>query len=150
MADQLCDVLNPISDSCLCLAAILRMSGLRPTRQRLALAQLLLVGAHRHVSAEQLHAEAREAGIDVSLATVYNALNQFQEAGLVRQVAVEASKTYFDTDTSNHHHFYIEDEQRVIDILPKSVVLRKLPDAPAGMMVTHVDVVVRVRKNPNI
>lgn len=134
----------------MCLSAVLRMSGLRPTRQRVALAKLLLVGSHRHVSAEQLHVEARDAGIDVSLATVYNALNQFQEVGLVRQVAVEASKTYFDTDTSNHHHFYIEDEQRVVDILPKSVVLRKLPEAPPGMMVTHVDVVVRVRKSPTI
>lgn len=146
MSGQLSEVLHPITSRRLCLAAVLRMCGLRPTRQRLALAELLLVGPHRHVSAEQLHGEAREASLDVSLATVYNTLHQFQEVGLLRQVAVEASRSYFDTDTSNHHHFYIEDEQRVIDILPSAIVLQSLPQPPAGTMVTHVDVLVRVRK----
>lgn len=150
MADPPSKVLQPVPPRCLCLAAVLRMSGLRPTRQRLALAELLLVGPHRHVSAEQLHVEAREARIDVSLATVYNTLHQFQEAGLLRQVAVDASKSYFDTDTSDHHHFYLEDERQVIDILPKAIVLQRLPEAPAGMMVTHVDVVVRVKKTLKI
>lgn len=129
-----------------CLTAVLRMAGLRPTRQRVALAELLLGGPHRHVSAEQLHAEALAARVGVSLATVYNTLHQFQEAGLLREVAVDASRSYFDTDTSDHHHFYLEDEQRVIDIPPNSIVLKGLPDAPRGMEVTHVDVVVRVRK----
>ena len=133
-----------------CLAAVLRMCGLRPTRQRLALAELLLEGPHRHVSAEQLHGEAREAHLDVSLATVYNTLHQFQEVGLLRQVAVEASRSYFDTDTSNHHHFYLEDEQRVIDMLPSAIVLQRLPPPPAGTMVTHVDILVRVRKTVSI
>ncbi len=129
-----------------CLTAVLRMAGLRPTRQRVALAELLLGGPHRHISAEQLHAEAQAARVGVSLATVYNTLHQFQQAGLLREVAVDASRSYFDTDTSDHHHFYIEDEQRVIDIPPNSVVIQSLPDPPRGMTVTHVDVVVRVRK----
>ena len=122
------------------------MAGLRPTRQRLALAELLLGGEHRHVSAEQLHAEAQGARVGVSLATVYNTLHQFQEAGLLREVAIDASRSYFDTDTSDHHHFYIEDEQRVVDIPSSAIVIQGVPDAPAGMKVTHVDVVVRVRK----
>jgi Fur family iron response transcriptional regulator len=122
------------------------MAGLRPTRQRVALAELLFAGEHRHVSAEELHGEANASRVNVSLATVYNTLHQFQEAGLLREVAVDASRSYFDTDTSDHHHFYIEDEQRVVDIPTSSIVIKGLPEPPAGMVVTHVDVVVRVKK----
>jgi Fur family iron response transcriptional regulator len=150
MADFRPPSLRPMPSRRPCLTAVLRMAGLRPTRQRVALAELLLGGAHRHVSAEQLHLEAQEARVNVSLATVYNTLHQFQEAGLLREVAVDASRSYFDTDTSDHHHFYIEDEQRVIDIPPNSIVLQGLPEAPRGMMVTHVDVIVRVKKTPAI
>ena len=139
---------RPVPSRRPCLTAVLRMAGLRPTRQRVALAELLLGGAHRHVSAEDLHVEALAARVRVSLATVYNTLHQFQEAGLLREVAVDASRSYFDTDTSDHHHFYIEDEQRVIDIPPNSILIQGLPEPPKGMMVTHVDVVVRVRKTP--
>lgn len=129
-----------------CLTAVLRMAGLRPTRQRVALAELLFGGTHRHVSAEQLHAEANQASVNVSLATIYNSLHQFREAGLLREVAVDAARSYFDTDTSDHHHFYLEDEQRVIDIPSSAIVIQNLPEPPKGMTVTHVDVVVRVRK----
>jgi len=129
-----------------CLTAVLRMAGLRPTRQRIALAELLFAGAHRHVSAEELHAEAGAAGVEVSLATIYNSLHQFRQAGLLREVTVDAARSYFDTDTSDHHHFFVEDEQRVIDIPAESIVIQGLPEAPKGMEVTHVDVVVRVRK----
>lgn len=129
-----------------CLTAVLRMAGLRPTRQRIALAELLFGGDHRHVSAEQLHGEAMRAGVNVSLATIYNSLHQFRQAGLLREVTVDASRSYFDTDTSDHHHFFVEDEQRVIDIPADSIVIEGLPDAPKGMEVTHVDVVVRVKK----
>ena len=129
-----------------CLTAVLRMAGLRPTRQRVALAELLFGGPHRHVSAEQLHGEATDAKVGVSLATIYNTLHQFHEAGLLREVAVDASRSYFDTDTSDHHHFYVEDEQRMIDIPASSVEFAVLPDAPSGMKVSHVDVVIRVRK----
>jgi Fur family transcriptional regulator, iron response regulator len=129
-----------------CLTAVLRMAGLRPTRQRVALAELLFGGPHRHVSAEQLQGEASQANINVSLATIYNTLHQFHEAGLLREVAVDASRSYFDTDTSDHHHFYVEDEQRMIDIPASSVEFAVLPEAPVGMKVSHVDVVIRVRK----
>ncbi len=122
------------------------MAGLRPTRQRVALAELLFSGQHRHVSAEALHGEAVEGGIRVSLATVYNTLHQFREAGLLREVSVDASRSYFDTDTSDHHHFFVEDEQRVIDIPASAIEISGLPEAPRGMKVTHVDVVIRVRK----
>ena len=130
-----------------CLTAVLRMAGLRPTRQRVALAELLFAGQHRHVSAEQLHDEALGAKVNVSLATIYNSLHQFREAGLLREVAVDASRSYFDTDTSDHHHFYLEDEQRVIDIPSSAIVIQNLPEPPRGMSITHVDVVVRVRKS---
>jgi Fur family transcriptional regulator, iron response regulator len=129
-----------------CLTAVLRMAGLRPTRQRVALAEILFGGEHRHVSAEQLLAEAGAAKVNVSLATIYNTLHQFRTAGLLREVAVDASRSYFDTDTSDHHHFYLEDEQRVIDIPASAISIQNLPEPPPGMAVTHVDVVVRVRK----
>lgn len=130
--------------------AVLRMAGLRPTRQRIALAELLFSGAHRHVSAEQLHGEAGTVGVGVSLATVYNALHQFRKSGLLREVTVDAARSYFDTDTSDHHHFFIEDEQRVIDIPSDSISIQGLPDAPNGMEVAHVDLVVRLRRKPRI
>jgi Fur family iron response transcriptional regulator len=122
------------------------MAGLRPTRQRVALAEILFGGPHRHVSAEELLAEAQNAKVNVSLATIYNTLHQFRSAGLLREVAVDGARSYFDTDTSDHHHFYLEDEQRVIDIPASSIVIQNLPEAPQGMNITHVDVVVRVRK----
>ena len=88
------------------------------------------------------------AKVNVSLATIYNTLHQFRTAGLLREVAVDASRSYFDTDTSDHHHFYLEDEQRVIDIPASAILIQNLPEPPPGMTVTHVDVVVRVRKGP--
>ena len=137
---------RPVPSRKPCLTAVLRMAGLRPTRQRVALAELLFSGAHRHVSAEQLHAEANSERVNVSLATIYNTLHQFREAGLLREVAVDAARSYFDTDTSDHHHFYLEDEQRVIDIPSSAIVIQNLPEPPKGTTVTHVDVVVRVRR----
>jgi Fur family iron response transcriptional regulator len=86
--------------------------------------------------------------VNVSLATIYNTLHQFRSAGLLREVAVDASRSYFDTDTSDHHHFYHEDEQRVTDIPSSSIIIQNLPEPPAGMTITHVDVVVRVKKGP--
>jgi Fur family iron response transcriptional regulator len=146
MTDRIQSVRTPPSRKP-CLTAVLRMAGLRPTRQRVALAELLFGGPHRHVSAEQLHGEASDARVNVSLATIYNTLHQFHEAGLLREVAVDASRSYFDTDTSDHHHFYVEDEQRMIDIPAESVEFLALPEAPEGMKISHVDVVIRVRKS---
>ncbi len=127
-----------------------RDAGLRPTRQRLALAELLFAKGDRHLSAEQLHEEAVEAGVAVSLATVYNTLHQFTEAGLLRILAIESSRTYFDTNTSDHHHFFVEGENRVMDIDHPPVVVSNLPEPPAGMEVANVDIIVRLRpKRPN-
>lgn len=122
----------------------LRAAGLRPTRQRLALGQLLFGQGDRHVSAEMLHAEAVAAGQRVSLATVYNTLHQLQRAGLVRELAIGGSKAYFDTNVSNHNHFFIEQEGQLLDIPSESVRVDGLPEPPEGMRISHVDVVVRL------
>ena len=128
-----------------CLMAVLRMAGLRPTRQRISLAKLLFSGGHRHTSAEQLHLEAETGGVKVSLATIYNALHQFRNAGLLREISIDATRSYFDTNTSNHHHFFVEGEERVIDIPSDQIDVVGLPNAPKGMEISHVDIVVRVR-----
>lgn len=122
-----------------------RDAGLRPTRQRVALAQLLFAKGDRHLSAEELHEEAQLAGVPVSLATVYNALHQFTDAGMLRILAVEGSKTYFDTNTSDHHHYFVEGENRVYDIEGTAVKVMNLPEPPEGMEIANVDIVVRLR-----
>ena len=123
----------------------LRAAGLRPTRQRLALARLLFEKGARHITADALHAEAEEAGVGVSLATVYNTLNQFTAAGLLREVAVEAGRAYFDTNTSDHHHFYFEDNGELVDIPAEGLSVAGVPAAPAGTEVARVDVIVRLK-----
>ena len=126
----------------------LRSAELRPTRQRLLLAGLLFAKGDRHVTAEMLHAEAVKSGERVSLATVYNTLHQFCQAGLLRELAIEGSKAYFDTNTSNHNHFYLEDENRLMDIAGDAIHVAGLPEPPEGMTISHIDVVVRlVRKS---
>ena len=122
-----------------------REAGLRPTRQRIALADLLFAKGDRHLSAEELHEEALAAGVAVSLATVYNTLHQFTDAGLLRILAVEGSRTYFDTNTSDHHHFFIEGENRVMDIETGPVSVHNLPEPPEGMEIANVDIIVRLR-----
>jgi Fur family iron response transcriptional regulator len=122
----------------------LRAAGLRPTRQRLALARLLLEGGDRHVTAEQLHGEAIAAAIPVSLATVYNTLHQFTEAGLLREVVVEPGRSYFDTNISDHHHFFWEASGRLQDIPGEHLSLSGLPRPPAGTEIRRIDIVIRV------
>lgn len=126
--------------------ARLRAAGLRPTRQRTALAGLLFRGGDRHVSAETLHDEALRAGCKVSLATVYNTLNQFTEAGLLKQVAVDATRSYFDTNLGEHQHFYCADEQSLIDIPAGAITVAGLPVAPKGTAVERVDVIIRLKR----
>ncbi len=128
--------------------ARLRSAGLRPTRQRLALARLLFQAGDRHVTAEQLHGEALAARARVSLATVYNTLHQFVEAGLLREVVAEPGRSYFDTNTSNHHHFYFVDSGDLQDIPSAEIALSCLPSAPPGTAIDRVDIVVRVRRSP--
>jgi Fur family iron response transcriptional regulator len=122
----------------------LRAAGLRPTRQRVALARLLFDGCDRHVTAELLHEEAQSRKVPVSLATVYNTLHQFTEVGLLREVAVEGAKTYFDTNTSNHYHFFCENSATLLDIETASIRIEGLPQAPEGMSISRVDVLVRL------
>ena len=126
--------------------AMLREVGLRPTRQRMALGWILFGKGDRHVTAEMLYEEATKAKVPVSLATVYNTLHQFTDVGLLRQVAVDGSKTYFDTNVSQHHHFFIEGENDLLDIPDADVVMGKTPIPPAGYEVARIDVVVRLRK----
>jgi Fur family transcriptional regulator, iron response regulator len=124
--------------------ARLRAVGLRPTRQRLALARLLLENGDRHITAEQLHGEALGADIRVSLATVYNTLHQFKRAGLLRELAINGSKAYFDTNTSNHNHFFIEAAGELHDIPGDAIRVDGVPTPPDGMRISHIDVVVRL------
>ena len=126
------------------IAERLRAAGLRPTRQRVALARLLFDGCDRHVTAELLHEEAIARKVPVSLATVYNTLHQFTEVGLLREVAVEGAKTYFDTNTSNHYHFFCETSGKLVDIETASIRIEGLPQAPDGMAISRVDVLVRL------
>ena len=126
------------------IASLLRAAGLRPTRQRLLLGALLFGQGDRHVNAELLHAEATTRGERVSLATVYNTLHQLQRAGLVRELAIEGAKTYFDTNTSSHHHFYMEHDGTLADIPPGAIQITGLPQAPEGTRIGHVDIVVRL------
>jgi Fur family iron response transcriptional regulator len=125
----------------------LKAARLRPTRQRLALAGLLFRHGDRHVSAETLHDEALEAGVSVSLATVYNTLHQFTEAGLLRQVVVEPARSYFDTNTGDHQHFYNEEDGALIDIPGESIAVSGVPRPPKGTEVERVDVVIRIRRS---
>ena len=124
----------------------LREVGLRPTRTRIALGSLLFAKGDRHVSAEMLFEEAKRAKVSVSLATVYNTLHQFTEAGLLRQVAIDASKSYFDTNITEHNHFYIEDRHELMDVSPTDVVVGKAPVPPDGYEIVRIDVVVRLRR----
>lgn len=127
-------------------AARLREAGLRPTRQRVELADLLFARGNRHVTAESLHSEAEKAGRKVSLATVYNTLHQFTEAGLLRQVVVEAGRSYFDTNIGEHQHFFVENDGTLIDIPSHEVAVAGVPEPPKGTSLSRIDVVVRIRR----
>lgn len=141
-------VIKPIADraSRQQVVAKLRSAGLRPTQQRLSLGELLLDGRDRHITAEGLHEEALAASIPVSLATVYNTLHQFTQAGLLREVCIDGAKTYFDTNVTNHHHFFSEDNRSLMDISGDQIALDGLPVPPEGMEIVRVDVIIRVRK----
>ena len=122
----------------------LRRAELRPTRQRLALAKLLFEKGDRHITAEGLHEEALQAHVSVSLATVYNTLHQFTAVGLLREIMVDGTRSYFDTNTEEHHHFFFEGSGRLQDIPAERVVVSELPPPPDGTAVCRVDVIIRV------
>jgi Fur family iron response transcriptional regulator len=126
--------------------SMLRQVGLRPTRQRMALGWILFGKGDRHLTAEALYEEATRAKVPVSLATIYNTLHQFTEVGLLRQVAVDGSKAYFDTNASAHHHFFVEGEDELLDIPGAEVLVGKTPAPPEGYEIARVDVVVRLRR----
>ncbi len=119
-------------------------AGLRPTRQRVSLADLLFDQCDRHVTAEELHEEALHQGVPVSLATVYNTLHQLTGAGLLREVAVAGSKSYFDTNTSNHCHFYSNITGELEDIPAGAIDIQSLPEPPKGTEISRVDVLVHL------
>jgi Fur family iron response transcriptional regulator len=122
-------------------------AGLRPTRQRLALAELLVGdGRDRHVTAESLYDAAGAAGISVSLATVYNTLRSFTEAGLVTEITVDGTRSYFDTRTDDHAHFYWEDSGDLTDAPQDAVAFSRLPEPPPQSEISRIDVVIRVRR----
>lgn len=122
-------------------------AGLRPTRQRVTLSQLLFAGGDRHVTAEMLHGEAAEANIRLSLATVYNTLNQFTRAGLLRRIGPDGSRSFFDTNTSVHPHFYLHGEDILIDV-PEALVLDGMPEALPGHEISSLDIIIHIRRKP--
>lgn len=142
----------PVENGCplALLRGRLRRAGLRPTRQRLSLGWLLFGHGDRHVTAEMLYDEAISAKVLISLATVYNTLRQFTEAGLLRQLSFDGTKAYFDTDTSEHHHFYCDEEERVIDMPDFNVVMDTLPQPPEGMEVQQIEIIVRLKKKSGL
>jgi Fur family transcriptional regulator, iron response regulator len=127
------------------MAERLRAAGLRLTRPRLALAQLLFDGDDRHITAEQLFGEAAAASVPVSLATVYNVLHQFITAGLLREVVVEPGRSYFDTNVNHHHHFFCEASGALQDIAGQDLTVSGIPLPPSGTEISCVEVIVRVR-----
>lgn len=127
------------------LEVVLRDAKLRPTRQRVDLARLLFSKGDRHICAEALFEEACESGVMVSLATIYNTLHQFTDNGLLRAITIDSSKTYFDTNTGDHHHFYLEGTDELIDMPDGFIQIDNLPQPPEGLEISGVDVVVRVR-----
>src|SRR6202008_599377 len=126
--------------------AMLRQVGLRPTRQRMALGWILFGKGDRHLTAEMLYEEATRAKVPVSLATIYNTLHQFTDVCLLRQIAVDGSKAYFDTNVSAHHHFFVEGDASLMDIPESEVMVGKAPTPPEGYEIARIDVVVRLRK----
>jgi Fur family transcriptional regulator, iron response regulator len=126
----------------------LQAAGLRATPKRIAIGALLLDGQDRHITADDVAALARKAGVRVSLATVYNTLNQFVAAGLLKRVTLDGDRTWFDTNTSNHHHLYFEDKGRLQDVPGDTVRVEGLPAFPEGAEIRAVEVIVRMRTRP--
>jgi Fur family iron response transcriptional regulator len=127
-------------------ASMLKSIGLRPTAQRMGLFRLLFGKVGRHLTAEMLFEEAIRANLSVSLATIYNTLNQLVDAGLLRQISVDGTKTYFDTNVSDHQHFYLENRHELVDIPGNQTLVSNLPEIPEGYEISRVDVVVRLRR----
>jgi len=135
----------PIDEVARDAAARLRAAGLRPTRQRVALVRALFGQGDRHVTAEQLYAETQALDVGVSLATVYNSLHQFTRAGLLRELAIGSGRSYFDTNTGHHHHFFYEGTGQLVDVPGELVQVASVPLPPKGTEVSGVDVIIRIK-----
>jgi Fur family iron response transcriptional regulator len=125
---------------------LLCQAGLRPTRQRRMLAEFLFSNGGRHVTADMLYIEAVEANMRISRATVYNTLNQLTDAGLLRQIGIDGSKSFFDTNPTGHHHFFVDQEDRLLDVPEPGVQIDTLPQPLPGYEISGVDVVVHLRR----
>ena len=134
-----------MSESKALLEAKIRKTGLRPTRQRMILAELLFLNGNRHLTAEQLHGEVIDRNDQISLATIYNNLHQFTRTGLLREVIVDATRVYFDTNIEPHHHFFYENNAYLEDIPAQSLKLLDIPTLPPETSVTSIDIIIRVR-----
>ncbi|AWL98748.2 iron response transcriptional regulator IrrA [Bradyrhizobium amphicarpaeae] len=118
---------------------------MRPTRQRIILCELLFARGDRHVTAEMLYGEAVEANLQLSMATVYNTLNQFTQAGLLRRIGPDGSRSFFDTNTSVHPHFYFDGEDILIDV-PETLLLDQMPEALPGHVISRLDIIIHIRR----
>ncbi len=127
------------------ISARLRKVGLRPTKQRLNIGRLLFGASHRHITADDLFQEIQTTGEHLSLATIYNTLHHFSEAGLLRRICTGSERVYFDTDTGDHHHFYVQDEDRIVDAPAGDTIINRLPEAPEGYEIAKVDVVIHLK-----
>lgn len=128
---------------------LLADAGLRPTQQRILLGNLLFRNSHRHVTADDLRKDVRKAGVPMSLATIYNTLNQFVVAGILRKISISSERTFYDTNPQSHQHFYIEEEQRMIDIPSDIICLKKQLEPPEGYALRTVEVVIRLHRINN-
>lgn len=127
------------------ISARLRKVGLRPTKQRLNIGRLLFGARHRHITADDLFQEIQTTGEHLSLATIYNTLHHFSEAGLLRRICTGSERVYFDTDTGDHHHFYVQNEDRIVDAPAGDTIINRLPEAPEGYEIAKVDVVIHLK-----
>ena len=128
----------------LALERLLRKAGLKPTEKRVAIAGLLFDGPTKHVTADDVMETARHSRVRVSQATVYNTLNQFCAAGLLKRIVIDNSSTFFDTNTDDHHHIYNEDDHRLVDLPMMAIDTDKLPPLGDGETIRSVDIVVRI------
>ncbi len=125
---------------------MLRSSGITPTSQRVKIGEVLF-SCEQHLSAEQVLAAVNQADDEVSKATVYNTLGVFAKHGLIREVIVDPSKVFYDSNLRKHHHLYYSDTGKLEDISEESVEISKLPELPGHLQIEDVDVIIRVHRN---
>ena len=127
----------------------LRVSGLRPTKQRLAICKVLFDRKETfHFTIEKLKKIIEKGSKKkISLATLYNTVHAFKEKGYLKEISLKGNKTFFDTNTKHHHHFYDEDMSHLVDIEDKNILVNYLPKLPSGKKIKSVEVLVKIEKN---